>query len=130
MRSPARDCEAPFAGITTIVFSRTMQQPDHPEVTVRLRTKFGLGSRAANWERQRYKDIWLFGGSELFRSFLDFGQVDTVEVKIISVLLRSGVPVFHCFLLLLLLTLRTNSGCTATRVIAPLEWCWRMKCSS
>jgi dihydrofolate reductase len=69
-----------------------MQQPDHPEVTVRLRTKFGLGSRAANCERQSYKDIRWFGGSELFRSFLDFGRVDTVEVKIISVLLRSGVP--------------------------------------
>jgi dihydrofolate reductase len=26
--------EAAFAGITTIVFSRTMKQPDHPEVTV------------------------------------------------------------------------------------------------
>jgi dihydrofolate reductase len=26
--------EAGFAGITTIVFSRTMKQPDHPEVTV------------------------------------------------------------------------------------------------
>jgi dihydrofolate reductase len=26
--------EEAFAGITTIVFSRTMKQPDHPEVTV------------------------------------------------------------------------------------------------
>jgi hypothetical protein len=34
IRSPARDWGEAFAGITTIVFSRTMKQPDHPEVTV------------------------------------------------------------------------------------------------
>jgi hypothetical protein len=33
----------------------------------------------------------LFGGSELFCSLLDFGQVDTVEVSIIPVLSGSGV---------------------------------------
>jgi dihydrofolate reductase len=41
---------------------------------------------------QNGKDIWLMGGSELFRSFLDSGYVDSVEVTVIPVLLGSGVP--------------------------------------
>jgi dihydrofolate reductase len=83
--------EAAFTGITTIVFSRTLKQQDHPEVTVvselnpdwvqALQTRSGSS-----------KDIWIFGGSELFRSFLDSGRVDTVEVSVIPVLLGDGVP--------------------------------------
>jgi dihydrofolate reductase len=38
------------------------------------------------------KDIWLFGGSELFRAFLDCGLVDRIEVSVIPVLLGNGVP--------------------------------------
>ena len=83
--------EAAFPGMTAIVFSRTMKQQDHPGVTVvselnpdwvqALRTRSGSG-----------KDIWIFGGSQLFRSFLDSGHVDTVEVSVIPVLLGGGVP--------------------------------------
>jgi dihydrofolate reductase len=87
--------EAAFTGITTIVFSRTMKQQDHPEVTVvselnpawlqALQSRSGSGTASE-------KDIWLFGGSQLFRSFLDAGYVDTVEVSVIPVLLGGGVP--------------------------------------
>jgi hypothetical protein len=38
------------------------------------------------------RDIWLFGGGELFRSLLDAGLVDTVEVAVNPVLLGSGIP--------------------------------------
>jgi dihydrofolate reductase len=81
--------EAAFKGITNIVFSRTMQQQDHPEVTVvsELNANWVLALRARSG-----KDIWLFGGSELFRSFLDAGLVDTVEVNVIPVLLGEGIP--------------------------------------
>jgi len=81
--------EAAFAGITTIVFSRTMKPPDHPGVTV-------VSELNPDWVRalraRSGKDIWLFGGSELFRSFLDSGHVDTVEVSVIPVLLGGGIP--------------------------------------
>lgn len=81
--------EAAFAGLTTIVFSRTMKQQDYPEVTVFSELKpawvQALQSRSG-------KDIWLFGGSDLFRSFLDSGHVDTVEVSVIPVLLGGGIP--------------------------------------
>jgi dihydrofolate reductase len=78
-----------FTGITSIVFSRTMKQREHPRVTV-------VSQLNADWVRalknQSGKDIWLMGGSELFRSFLDSGSVDSVEVSIIPVSLGGGVP--------------------------------------
>lgn len=81
--------EAAFTGITTIVFSRTMKQQDHPEVTV-------VSELNPDWaqalQTRSGKDIWLMGGSSLFRSFLDSGYVDIVEVSVIPVLLGSGVP--------------------------------------
>lgn len=81
--------EKAFKGITSIVFSRTMKQEDHPEVTL-------VSELSTDWvqtlKTKSGKDIWLFGGSELFRTFLDSGCVDTVEVMVIPVLLGGGVP--------------------------------------
>jgi dihydrofolate reductase len=73
--------------IKTYVFSRTLSRPDckgvelsaDPVATVQaLRDQPG-------------KDIWLFGGGSLFRSLLEAGLVDSVEVAIIPVLLGGGV---------------------------------------
>jgi dihydrofolate reductase len=78
-----------FAGKTTIVFSRTLDPRDHPAVTVisdlKLEWLQALLARSG-------KDVWLFGGGALFRSFLDQGLVDTVEVNIIPVVLGAGLP--------------------------------------
>ena len=38
------------------------------------------------------KDIWLMGGGELFRTLLDTGQVNIVEVAIVPVILGGGIP--------------------------------------
>lgn len=71
--------EKAFTGITIIVFSRTMKPQDHPQVTI-------VSQLNADWvqalKNQSGKDIWPFGGSELFRSFLDSGFVDGVEVSV------------------------------------------------
>jgi hypothetical protein len=42
---------------------------------------------------QKGRDIWLFGGGELFRLLLDAGLVDTVEIAVMPVLLGDGIPV-------------------------------------
>jgi dihydrofolate reductase len=78
-----------FAGVTSIVFSRTLKQQDHPQVTV-------VPELSTDWVKdlkaRRGKDIWLFGGSSLFRSFFDAGLVDGLEVAVIPVLLGAGIP--------------------------------------
>jgi dihydrofolate reductase len=75
-------------GMQSFVFSRTLRQEDcagvilssHPAETV------------AELREAPGKDIWLFGGGELFRSMLDQQLVDAVELPVIPVLLGGGVP--------------------------------------
>jgi dihydrofolate reductase len=38
------------------------------------------------------KDVWLFGGGSLFRSLVEAGLVDTVEVAVVPILLGEGLP--------------------------------------
>ncbi|MFL5593864.1 MAG: dihydrofolate reductase family protein [Gemmatimonadaceae bacterium] len=76
-------------GLDVVVFSRTLPavarrgvrivNDDPSEVVAALKAKPG-------------RDIWLFGGGVLFRSLLDAGLVDTVEVAVMPVLLGAGVP--------------------------------------
>jgi dihydrofolate reductase len=84
MGSDARSSE----GIQNIVLSRTLKPGDYPHLTIEsdaerlvaeLRTKPG-------------KDIAIFGGGELFRSLLEAGLVDRIEMGIVPVLLGGGIP--------------------------------------
>jgi dihydrofolate reductase len=74
-------------GMQVYVFSRTLRPADCPGVIVSDNPKETLNALRA----QAGKDIWLFGGGSLFRSLLQLGLVDSVEVAIIPVLLGSGV---------------------------------------
>lgn len=78
-----------FWGKTVYVFSKTLRQEEHPQVTV----VSGNTQPMLNEMRSMSgKDIWLFGGGELFQSLLALGHVDTVEPAIIPVLLGGGRP--------------------------------------
>jgi dihydrofolate reductase len=76
-------------GMKTFVFSQTLRQQDYPDVTI-------VADRAeeivAALRAEEGKDIWLFGGGSLFRSLLEVGLVDTVEVAIMPILLGGGMP--------------------------------------
>lgn len=76
-------------GVTSVVVSRTLRPADHPGVTV---IGEDVRSGVARLREQAGKDIWLFGGGALFRSLLDLGLVDAVEVAIVPVLLGGGIP--------------------------------------
>jgi dihydrofolate reductase len=75
-------------GIDPYVFSRTLAQRHCPDATVSA----DAGAVVSRLKQEQGKDIWLFGGGSLFRSLLEVGLVDTVEVAIIPVLLGGGVP--------------------------------------
>jgi len=78
-----------FTGVTSIVFSRTLKQQEHPHVTVMSELN---GDWIRDLKAQSGKDISLFGGSSLPRSFFDSGLVDGVEVAVIPILLGAGIP--------------------------------------
>src|SRR6266849_2779255 len=85
----AREGRGETPGMKTFVFSRTLRQKDYPGVTVVAEKS---KETVAALRAEPGKDIWLFGGGSLFRSLLDSGLVDTVEVAIIPVLLGGGIP--------------------------------------
>jgi dihydrofolate reductase len=77
-----------WPGVKSFVISRTLKQSDYPDVTI------AVDPRAVIRElrTQPGKDIWLFGGGELFRSLLTDELIDGVDVGIIPVLLGGGIP--------------------------------------
>jgi dihydrofolate reductase len=76
-------------GMSTFVFSTTLRPSDHPQVTI---VRDHPERTVADLKGKPGKDIWLFGGGALFRSFLESGLVDTVEPAVIPVLLGGGIP--------------------------------------
>jgi dihydrofolate reductase len=80
---------AMMPGMKTYVFSRTLRPGDYSNVTIVAEKSERM---LATLRAQSGKDIWLFGGGLLFRSLVDAGLVDTVEVTVIPVLLGGGIP--------------------------------------
>ena len=76
-------------GMKVYVISRTLRQADCPGVIV---SDSPAETVAALKGAKEGKDIWLFGGGSLFRSLLELGLVDSVEVAVIPVLLGGGLP--------------------------------------
>jgi dihydrofolate reductase len=81
--------KASMGRLKIIVVSRTLKQADHPKATIVSELN---QERIQALRAQSGKDIWLFGGGELFRYLLEMREVDTVEVSIVPVLLGKGVP--------------------------------------
>ena len=73
-----------MSGMKTLVFSRTLRQLDYPKVTI---VAEDAEETLAALRAESGKDIWFFGGGLPFRSLLDAGLVDTVEVAVMPVLL-------------------------------------------
>ena len=76
-------------GMEVIVFSRTLPAAKRKGVTI---TSDDPAETIKELKKQPGRDIWLFGGGVLFRSLLDAGVVDTVEIAVMPVLLGSGIP--------------------------------------
>jgi len=76
-------------GMKAFVASTTLDPAQHHDVTI---VGSELAATVAELKRGSGKDIWLFGGGTTFRSLLDAGLVDRVEVSLIPVLLGGGIP--------------------------------------
>jgi dihydrofolate reductase len=76
-----------------VVVSRSLKSEDHPDTTI-LSTGIeqAVAAMKAETGPESPKDIWLFGGGELFRFLLDAGLVDAIDVMVMPVLLGTGVP--------------------------------------
>jgi dihydrofolate reductase len=95
---------APMPGARSIVFSRTLNPAEYPQLTLSDDAERSVAElRAAPG-----KDIALFGGGELFRSLLAAGLVDEVGVAVIPVLLGGGIPFLPSPAARATLTLRTQ----------------------
>jgi len=70
------------------VISTTLPDPGIPGAEV---IRESIGERVRALKAAAKKDLWLFGGGTLFRSLLDAGLVDRVEVSVIPILLGGGI---------------------------------------
>jgi dihydrofolate reductase len=88
----ARLGKSSMEGRKVAVVSRTLRSQDHPEITVISELN---RDSIQTLRAQSRKDIWLFGGGQLFHHLLHLGEVDTVEVSIIPVMLGAGIPLLR-----------------------------------
>lgn len=82
----------PTKGGEVIVFSRTLNPSDFP--TARI-TSEDPAAIVRDLKQRPGKDIWLFGGGDLFRQLLDAGEVDAIEVALMPILLSAGIPILR-----------------------------------
>ena len=75
-------------GVNVIVISRSMSPGEQSGVTIAS----DVAQVIADLKQRDGKDIWLFGGGQLFRSCLELGLVDAVDVAVVPVLLGGGIP--------------------------------------
>lgn len=78
-----------FRGKLVVVASRSLRPGDHPEIEV---VGDDLEARIRELRSGPGRDIWLYGGGELFSQLLEWDLVDTVEPAVIPILLGGGVP--------------------------------------
>jgi dihydrofolate reductase len=76
-------------GVEVVVFSRTLPAATHPGVRI---VNDDPRKVVAALKKKPGRDIWLFGGGELFRTLLSAGLVDSVELAIMPVLIGEGIP--------------------------------------
>jgi dihydrofolate reductase len=72
-----------------VVVSTTLAASPPPEITV---VSHNIEEAVRVLKAENGKDIWLFGGGILFRSLLNMGLVDAVDVSVFPVLPGAGTP--------------------------------------
>lgn len=81
----------PYGEMETYVFSNTLKDSGVEVVPV---ISGNLKEFVANLKAKEGKNIWLSGGGELAKSFLDEDLVDEIYLGVTPLLLGSGLPLF------------------------------------
>jgi len=81
----------PSMGMKFYVFSRSLDVGERGGVTfLRDEAKKWLGAL----RKRKGKDIWLMGGGELMRAFLQDDLVDELYLGVVPILIGEGIPAF------------------------------------
>jgi dihydrofolate reductase len=81
----------PYGGMETYVFSNTLETSGVEGVKI---VSGDLKEFVANLKANDGKNIWLSGGGELAKSFLNENLVDEIHLGIVPHLLGAGIPLF------------------------------------
>ncbi|MDQ3750974.1 MAG: dihydrofolate reductase family protein [Acidobacteriota bacterium] len=81
----------PYGGMETYIFSRSLQDSGVKDVGI---VSGSLKEFIENLKARDGKNIWLSGGGELAKSFLDEDLVDEIYLGVTPLLLGSGRPLF------------------------------------
>ena len=82
---------SPYPTLKQYVFSSTMEESPHEDVTLVSEDAAGL---IRELKMGPGKDVWLAGGSTLAASLFSEGLVDELVLKMNPVVLGSGIPLF------------------------------------
>jgi dihydrofolate reductase len=77
--------------MTSYVFSRSMPSGEHGGV---MFVSDSPATLVGQLRKRRGKNIWLMGGGELARAFLQADLVDALYLGVVPVLLGEGIPLF------------------------------------
>jgi len=80
-----------FPGKKNYIFSSTLTRADVPKSSILSTTPEQTVTELRS-APDNGKDIWLFGGGELFRTLLAAHLVDEIELVVIPILLGTGIP--------------------------------------
>ena len=78
-------------GMKCYIFSRTLGEVGHEDFTV---VKEAPKPFIEAFRKKKGKDIWLMGGGELTRTFLQQDLVDEVYLGVVPTLIGEGIPAF------------------------------------
>ena len=81
----------PYQGMETYLFSRSLKESGVDGIEL---VSGNLKEFVANLKKKDGKNIWLSGGGELAKSFLDKNLVDEISLGVTPILLGSGLPLF------------------------------------
>jgi dihydrofolate reductase len=82
----------PYAGKRTVVMTRRSLTPTTPDTEISVATVETVADRLA--AETRAGDVWVFGGGEIARAFLNARRVDTLELCVVPLVIGAGIPLF------------------------------------